>query len=640
MGVTIRSAPWWLTWVVAGALLLLLIGERVLGEAAAVRMMASGVGLITLLAVTGWRIVSWRNAPEHVRAVEQILVLCYVGCVIAVLGFLLSSEAVMSSLGIEFRDRVVERRYEVTAQVLSSIVLAVSLLPALAAQWSLASHRHAGATAASVESLRVREVATGAATVALAGALMFVMGYITTERNKSLDLSYFKTSSPGTATQEVVKSFGDPLRVLLFFPAVNPVRDEVVDYFHELDRATNVVQVEEYDRLIAADTARQYQVSADGTIVLRRGENTERLTLSPTLNTARSRLRTLDRDVQDRLLRLARERRTAYLTVGHGELGDRLPADTVGPGDPLRQITGVRELLGVLNYQVEELGLSEGLGRDVPENAAIVLVLGPRLPFLEEELASLDRYLERGGSVLLAIDPESEFRFGPLEQRLGVRYRFVPLADERQFVTRNRNESDRQLIITDRFSVHEAVTTASRTRIGSGILLVGAGYLEALEGHGLRHSFIVRSLPTNFGDENRNFTLDGDESRRVYNLVAAIEPAAPDTLADDLDVEASAADTAGMRALVYADAGMFSDAVLASIALNTALVADGIRWLGREEAFSGVTESEEDIALVHTKAEDVRWFYSTILGAPLIVLGGGLVAVYWRRKKRQAGGAA
>jgi hypothetical protein len=73
---------------------------------------------------------------------------------------------------------------------------------------------------------------------------------------------------------------------------------------------------------------------------------------------------------------------------------------------------------------------------------------------------------------------------------------------------------------------------------------------------------------------------------------------------------------------------MFSDGVLASLGMNAAVVADGLRWLGREEAFSGETVSEADVPIVHTRAEDVAWFYAIIFGAPALVLAGGLLHLF------------
>ncbi len=88
--------------------------------------------------------------------------------------------------------------------------------------------------------------------------------------------------------------------------------------------------------------------------------------------------------------------------------------------------------------------------------------------------------------------------------------------------------------------------------------------------------------------------------------------------------------------LVYADAEMFTDAVLSSLRINASLAADGMRWLGKEENLAGTTVSEEDVPIQHTRAQDVGWFYSTILGAPALVLLFGLVGVQRRRRGGRA----
>ena len=132
-------------------------------------------------------------------------------------------------------------------------------------------------------------------------------------------------------------------------------------------------------------------------------------------------------------------------------------------------------------------------------------------------------------------------------------------------------------------------------------------------------------MPSTFADLNGNMRFDeGSESRRSYDVVAAIE---------------GPGDGAAMRSLVYAGSEMFSDRVLVSLGMNAAVVADGIRWLGREEEFSGETISEADVPIVHTRAEDVAWFYAIIFGAPVLVLAVGLVHLVSPRVVRKRRGA-
>ncbi len=626
----VRSAPWWLTALLAAGLFALFLGERIFGDTIIARAVLSGVGSLCVVGATAWRALSWTRAEGEVRRIEGIFLLSYVGCVIALILYALSSEEGMRLFGIHFDSAQAERRYERGFLVLWSILLTVSLLPALGAQWAVGLQRHAQGAGPSVEALRVTETATSALTVALAGAFLMLVGYIASEEDKTLDLSYFKTSSPGSATQEMARSMAEPLEVALFFPEINEVKDEVIRYFRQLEAAGGRLQLVEYDRLASPEIARELSAREDGTVVLRRGEQTERLVLPAELRSARGRLRTFDREVQSALMRILRERRVAYLTTGHGELNDPSSAEAPTEG-PLNSVDALRGLLQLLNYQVEDLGLGQGLGNEIPGDAGLVLVLGPERPFLQEELGAVDQYLERGGRLLLALDPDTEFELGPLEDRLGVRYQAVSLADDQQHLRQRGNLSDRLLIITDRFSAHASVTTLSRSQGGSGILLVGAGHLEATEEAGEEEAgdepnFVVRSLPSTFADRNGNFTFDDDETRSSYNLVAAVEEERED-------------EGRPTRALVFADSETFSDGVLVSLGLNAALVADGVRWLGGDEAFAGETTSEEDVPIVHTRAEDVAWFYSIIFGAPAIVLFGGLALVFVRRSRSRRGAA-
>ncbi|MFO7261708.1 MAG: Gldg family protein [bacterium] len=653
MGVT-RTAPWWLTWALLAGLVSLFLGERVFETIAPARAVLSGLGALVVLGCLAWRVASRRSAVGEAREVETLLLLTYAGCVLALVLYFISSTDGMRWLGIEFADDTARRRYLVVLHVLWPTVLAVSLLPALGAQIALGAHRHARAAGAGLEALRVRETATAALTIALAGGFLLVTGWIAAERDVTLDLSYFRTSSPGSATAAMVEGLDEPLRVLLFFPEVNPVKDEALRYFRALARASGRVTIEEHDRVVSPRLAEEHRVTADGTVVLASGGREEHIVLGTGLPAARRALRTLDRTVQERLMALLRERRVAYLTTGHGELNDTASADLVAD-EGLGGVGTFQELLRLLNYEVRPLGLAEGLGREVPNDAAMVIALGPRRPFLAEELDALDRYLAGGGSLLLALDPESGFDLGPLVPRLGVRYVAETLVDDQQHLRQRGNNSDRRLIVTNRFSAHAATTTPSRARPGGAVLFVGAGHLQeaAADGAGWdggtrgdapRPTFIVRSLPSTFADRNGNFEFDeGLEERGSYNLVAAVEVAAGEATkgkasADDPE-RALSSGARPMRALVYADAGLFTDAVLRSLGLNAALVADGIKWLGGEEALAGVAESEEDIPIRHTRAEDVLWFYSTILGAPALVLTLGLVGV-WRRRRRRGGVAS
>ncbi len=166
----------------------------------------------------------------------------------------------------------------------------------------------------------------------------------------------------------------------------------------ELSAGIPKLEVEVRDRLLAPKLAKELRATQDGVIVLSRGGVTHTLTIGTDLEPARAKLKTLDRDFQEQLLKLARSRKTAYLTVGHGELNDAPRGKSAE--NPARSANVVRTLLQRQNYTVKDLGLGQGLAADVPDDADVVLVLGPTEPFSREELAARRRYADRGGKLL------------------------------------------------------------------------------------------------------------------------------------------------------------------------------------------------------------------------------------------------
>jgi hypothetical protein len=602
------------TWIVVAGLAMALVGHRVFQHAGAVRVALLVAALMSLAGATAWRATRWRRAGGPSRRVEAAVTWTHLGCLVALVMLLTGTEAGIRWLGLDL-DPSGELRFRRAFLAAGSVVLAASLLPALTAWWASRLHQDAGPRALGIGADRVMDAATTAFSVALAGAFLMIGGYVAAAHDRTLDASYFRTSSPGTAVQEIVRSMASPLRVLLFFPEVDPVKDELTDYFHALRAATDNVVVEAYDWLSQPTVAAEHDVRSDGTVILAYGDRRERFGVPTELAAARSVLRVVDGTVHQRLLELGRARRVAYLTTGHGELNDVvLPTGLSSPAQDGQRLVILRDVLGRMGYDVRDLGLGTGLADRIPGDATALLALGPQRPFLDEELRAVGSYLDRGGSLLLALEPESEFSLGPLRDRLGIDYRMVPLADDRTFVRQRGAASDRMLIITDRFTPHAAVTTASRAGAGSGVLLLGAGYLAEVEGvTTAERRFVIESMPSTFADLDGDLRFDeGTESRGNYPLAAAIEGTARDS-----------ADT--MRGLVYADAQMFSDPVLASLGMNVAVLADGVRWLGREERFAGEVVSEEDVPIVHTSAENVAWFYGIILGAPALVLGLGVV---------------
>ena len=634
MGVT-SSRP---TWLLVASLVAAFAGWRIFDGQAAVRIPLLALGVAGLLVAAGWRLRAWRRAEGEERTIAAVFAFGTLGCLVGVACFVPVTDGGVELLNLDF-ERVTEQlRLQRFSFAVAAVVLACSLLPVLGAQWAAGKGGSEGSLP--VDALRTRETSAAALSLGLAGAALMLVGYVTASLDRTADFSYFKTSRPGEAVREIVMSLEEPLKAAFFFPPVHAVKDEALEYFRELARATNRVAVEEYDRFVDLDAAADYGARRDGSVFVRVAGRTEQIRLPLDLDDARSELRILDGRVQQALLLLVREQRYAYLTTGHGELNDPLGADpaedpvdqwmrdlrrgTERSTQPPPRLEVLRSLLTGVNYEAREIGIGQGLGDRIPNDAAMVMIIGPRTPFLEEELNSIREYLGRGGSLLVALEPQSGFRFEELGDHLGIEYDEAMTLDDANFVPERLTVADRRNIFTNRFSAHAAVTTANRRGVATAVLMIGPGRLTPAEdAEDVRATPIINSMPTSFQDRNGDFRFnDGTEVRGSHGIAAAVE-----------GVAGEGDGPPGLRALVYGDAEIFSGRVLRSLALQREVVVDGIRWLGREEEFAGEVVSEEDVPIHHTRSENVIWFYAIIFGAPALVLGAGLSMLYGRRRR-------
>ncbi len=626
----------WLTWVLVAGLVSVFAGARVFAGMAVLDTVLVVAGVAAVGAAKALRALSWRAAGKDARGMETVFMLGYAGCALALAGFAPATDFGVNLLGLEFDATRPELRFKRFFLVASSILLICSLLPVLAAQWAVGKGGSGGAS--SVDTLRVRRTAGGALSVSLLALSLIFIGYITTEFNRSANFSYFKTATPGESTRQIVLNMDGPLRAALFYPEVNEVKDELLVYLNELARTTGKVVIEEYDRFVDIEAAREWQAGGEGSLYLGRGEDAkESIYLGMDIEEARGTLRVLDSQVHEKLLQLSRERRVVYLTIGHGELNDPLaleepgvgprpdPGEFYGPQLPLQELRGWLE---VLNYNVVDIGIAEGLGDAIPDDAAMLMILGPQRPFHESELDAVRRYLDGGGSLLLALETGSEFTLEGLRDYMP--FDFEPamtLHDRLHLSSPNPSPADRRLLIAQRFTTHPSVRTAGRES-GGGMLLIGPGsFARGDDIPGISTQVTVESAPESYADRNGNFTFDADtEERGIYVLGVAVEREAATGAAG------GGADT-GMRLLALADAEVFADPALLGPTLNRFVLLDGVRWLDQEEEFIGEIVSEEDVPVLHTQEENVVWFYAIIFGAPAALLALGLGMIYARRKQ-------
>lgn len=602
--------------LLGASLVLLFVGERIVGEGTG-RDALLWISLAGMIGSLVWRGLRVSHAKGDQKPVESRLLWCGLGAVAGVALYGLSTDAGLEALGME--GDAAER----TGGVLS-VLFPATLLVSLTTLFFMELAYGKMPVAEAVELRRVRHAAQGGLGLALSLVFLFSVNYVANERDIKRDLSYFKTTRPSEGTLRMARGLGEDVEVVLFYPAVNEVLDQLRPYFDELDEASEHLTVDQRDHALAPALARQHRVRGNGFVVLLKGEGdgqqAESFEVGTDLEIARSRLRSLDGRFQQAFNKLTRQRRELHATTGHRE---RTSAGADGDS-PDQRIRELQDALARSNLQTRQLGMAQGLGNEVPEDAPAVAVIGPRDPFLPEEARSLLRYVQGGGRVVVLVDPDVDHGLDPFLHGLGLEILPGIAASAQSHIRRTHTPSDRGVTFSKNYSAHPTVTLASRNARQVATVFVGGGGLARYEGddvvEGARVVFPIRSTRDFFRDLDGDWERGADEPNEELNLMAA--------------VSVSHADGEEGRAVVVADGDFVTDQVIRNPG-NALVFGDIVQWFLGEEQIIGDTASEEDVRIEHTSDEDKVWFWVTSFGTPLPLLGLGVFIATRRRRRRE-----
>lgn len=592
--------------------LLLVYGGERLADAGTPRLVTTALGLGAVAAALGLRLMRVRGAKGDRRDVEKLMLWLCLAAAGALLVYFVQSD-VPARLGWSTLAQKAPTLAGALAALYPALV-ASAVLPLLLAELSYA----AMAKAPLVEAGRVRDAVLSGLGFASALVFAFSVMYVVTERDAKWDLSYFRTAKPGEATKKIVHALDEPVQVALFFPPANEVAEQVAWYLDDLAAESPKLEVKRFDQAMDPARAREFEVTSNGAVVVSRGARREKLLLGLDLEHSRSQLRNLDQEIQKRLLLVGRARKTVYLTGGHGERGE----ETTSATDQRSPISLLRGELKAQNYELRTLGVAEGLGSEVPKDAAAVLVFGPTSAFLPSEVEALKAYVGKGGRLFVALDPEAGLDFKELLGPLGLSFTPQILANDVAYARKSYQASDRTIIGTAQYSSHPSVTTNGRQ--GYPMYLMGAGHLDEVKHDAdLSLDITVRAHPATWDDLNGNFNYDAPaETRKSWGLAAAVSKKPVGSTKPELEG----------RAIILADSDALGDEVLQSARGNAFFAIDALKWLLGDEAIAGTTNAEVDAPIQRSRKSDLFWFYSTIFLAPAAVVAAGYFAS--RRRKR------
>ncbi|MBI4972165.1 MAG: GldG family protein [Candidatus Omnitrophica bacterium] len=219
--------------------------------------------------------------------------------------------------------------------------------------------------------------------ILLGSILMFAYGVLSFWNIRfDLTQSGIFTLSPVTAkVLEEIKN--EPVNVYGFFRTDSGDREQFKELMKCYQSALRKLDVQIIDPDRSPSKTKEFRIDAYGTVIVE-------------FRNRRERFQGVDEEkITNAMLRVIRnERKKIYFVTGHGE--------SLLASDKSKGLTILVQRLWDENYKVEKLAILE---KDVPDQASAVIVAGPKTDFQDNELARLDDYLKRGGSLLLLVDP-------------------------------------------------------------------------------------------------------------------------------------------------------------------------------------------------------------------------------------------
>ena len=490
---------------------------------------------------------------------------------------------------------------------------------------------------------QTRYGALAGTSILLVVTIVVALNYVLARQNRRWDLTAGGQYSLSDQTRQVLDTLAAPVRIRVFArePDFPRYRDLLEEYAYQSSRVT----IDYIDADGQPMLARQYEVQTYGTIVFEYEGRVERVESDS------------EQELTNTLIKVVEgAEQTVYFLEGHGE-----KTHTAADEDGYSTVSAALELD---NFEVGSLVLAQRGA--IPDDATVVVAAGPRTDLLPGEIDALGAWLDRGGKLLLLLDPPDtgdepapegllglvrewgiEVGAGVVVDASGVGRLFgadasVPVAADYPVHP-----------ITERFNLLTAYPLARSVSAAAGrpdgriaqsfietgpqswqeadIDSLATGQVELDEEAGDRPGPVVIGMTVSAPAPAPADSGDGaDEEESAEDGAAEGSPAetVDDESASDGGDDPAPPET---RLAVIGDSDFASNAVV-GIQGNRDLFLNTVNWLAQQENLISIRAREpEDRRLTLTAGAQRRVFWLSVLLLPAAILGAGVFTWLSRR---------
>ncbi len=484
----------------------------------------------------------------------------------------------------------------------------------------------------------IRYTVSGLVAVILAIALTVMVNWLGARRFVRSDLTSTKIYTLSEKTVNILSDLPEAIDVVVFMTPATSMYDQVRELLERYKAASDKISVEYIDPdrepLKTTQLAEKFGVQAADTVVFALGDRTKYVTSDqmaemdysgmqygqgPTMRAFKG-----EEQFTSAILSLvAPNVPKIYFATGHGEAA--LEGGGGGPAD--RSLSVLGDTLKRENMTAADTSLLSG---EVPADADVVAIVGPTRAYTEPEIAALDAFLDRGGRLLVALDPliEPAGAMRPTRLEAMLAARGVTVNDDLVVdPSRRLPFYDLSAVYLQEFSSHPVATGLE----GFAVLFTVARSLTADDATA---EDLVRTSDEGWGETNLGMLLRGEpvaldaaDTAGPAVVAVAVEGPGAELEAD----ESGVAESTGYRLVVFGDSDFMTDLDIAN-AGNAVLAGNAFNWLAAREDLVGIPPRDvEQVSLFLTQQQMRNLLLLVLLAMPGAAILAGILV--WRQRR-------
>lgn len=458
---------------------------------------------------------------------------------------------------------------------------------------------------------------------------MLVLGIIglvevmSAKYNTRFDLTAEKRYTLADQTKKMVAGLTKDVRVTAFFRADQAERRPAEDLLRQYADLSPRFRFEAVDPDRNPGMAKRYGIVTYGTTILATEDKEEKIA-------------DVDEEhLTNGLVRLlSEETRTIYFLKGHGEneLED-------GSRNGYQQ---AKEAIEKANYQVKELLLLRE--REVPQDASTLVISGPKRDLAESELQALQAFIERGGKLLIQLDPYAAPSLQAFVGRYGIMVGDDVIVDQYARVmggdylmpvvsTYYPHAITRNFTLASLFPFARSVDVSKKLPPGvtvQKLMETGPGsWAETNKGELDRGQLNFEK-----GQDRKGPVSIGAIAIVQVEQVTAGVQAERETAGEGDKAQETRKQSGVARLVVYGNSAFASNSFL-NFSGNRDLFLNSISWLAEDEEMISIRPREaKSTPIILTAAQGRLVFWLLVVVVPAMILVSGTSVVLGRKRSR------